>query len=387
MGLIYIKKMNKYNILTFLGILFIVSCNSLDDSKREISHKIIKVDEVRVDKIILDSIITVEAIYEFNIPDSLILGKVSKVINTQDYIIVLDKFNNSIFIFDYFGNYLSKINKQGKGPGEYIKIDNLSITEHNNSLYFNVIDRSQKKVLIYNIKGENVSEIQLDGWPSDYLKLGGTDYISNYSHIETRSDIYYLDLMNSNKKVKGFFPYYGYVKNMQEIEQRFIKLGNSSNFYYRNFLDNKLYSIIDDTLKLSYEIDLGPMTYPSEKILKHNDYDAYKKFTNENKFIGPILNIYITNSTLYLNYFNNYSVYYFISDLKDYSRSIHFNSYQYSRYGISVEPASKDGDYFYSILNSWKLTNDQIENINKDFNFNIENDSDKSFFVKYKYNL
>jgi uncharacterized secreted protein with C-terminal beta-propeller domain len=52
---------------------------------------------------------------------------ISKVENNGDRIYVLDKRGNSIFIFDNDGKYVGKISNLGRGPGEYLYIQDFQV--------------------------------------------------------------------------------------------------------------------------------------------------------------------------------------------------------------------------------------------------------------------
>jgi len=66
-------------------------------------------------------------------PDVLIAG-IGKIIVYQDSYFMLDPRQNIIFIFDHSGKYLSKIDKKGKGPGEYLSIADIFFNPFSNNL-------------------------------------------------------------------------------------------------------------------------------------------------------------------------------------------------------------------------------------------------------------
>ena len=78
--------------------------------------------------------------------DESIIGRIDKVITHKNRIFILDKeLSKSIYIFTAKGRYLNKIAKIGQGPGEYIALDDITLT--GNEIV--ILDIDQEKLIYY----------------------------------------------------------------------------------------------------------------------------------------------------------------------------------------------------------------------------------------------
>ena len=64
--------------------------------------------------------------------------------------------DNSIYTFNQNGKFLFKIAHQGRGPGEYLVLDDFYIDEDN---HYYILDNNSFKIIEYSPKGEFVDEI------------------------------------------------------------------------------------------------------------------------------------------------------------------------------------------------------------------------------------
>jgi hypothetical protein len=72
---------------------------------------------------------------------------------SQDKIIGYNRKGGNIFEFDRTGKIKLIINKQGKGPGEYLRINGLIYDKKSNEIFVN--DMLQKRILVYNYNGKH----------------------------------------------------------------------------------------------------------------------------------------------------------------------------------------------------------------------------------------
>jgi hypothetical protein len=67
--------------------------------------------------------------------DSNYIGDIDYVKISTKYIVLADNLTNKIHAFKRNGDYLGEISRRGKGPGEFLKVDDLIIDEINNCVY------------------------------------------------------------------------------------------------------------------------------------------------------------------------------------------------------------------------------------------------------------
>src|SRR5690606_3922855 len=73
-----------------------------------------------------------------------IIGNVDKLKVFDEKLFILSE--NQVFVYDFYGKFLFKIDRSGRGPGEYLKINNISLDS--NILY--IYDNAQYRILLFN---------------------------------------------------------------------------------------------------------------------------------------------------------------------------------------------------------------------------------------------
>lgn len=138
-----------------------------------------------------------------------IIGEVTNLFPLKDRMLIFDNLTHSIFMFDYQGNFLSKISKRGAGPEEYIKIRSVAIDDKEKRIF--ILD-SRNRILIYTFEGGYISSLRLDLFFSDMKYLGNDvlicycDYAANEDNMmkDGQTPVWVLyDLKDKSKK--GFF--------------------------------------------------------------------------------------------------------------------------------------------------------------------------------------
>lgn len=113
-----------------------------------------------------------------------LLSGIEKVLVTDTYISILDK--DRILFFQPDGRFSSKIERRGRGTGEYRKIDDYAI--QGNLVY--ILSRLEKKIKFYTFDGNYVGKMDLNDW---------------YMHMTFyKKDTLVLSSENSNNTQKNF---------------------------------------------------------------------------------------------------------------------------------------------------------------------------------------
>ena len=80
--------------------------------------------------------------------DESLLGKVDKLEVCDNNLYVLEK-GRGLFLFNKQGKFIKMIGRQGKGPGEYIDPDDISIDRENKKIY--VLEIKEQDLLLFNL--------------------------------------------------------------------------------------------------------------------------------------------------------------------------------------------------------------------------------------------
>lgn len=177
--------------------------------------------------------------------DSILIGKVEKLIVRNGKYFIWDSQTESIICFDEKGRYLRKILKQGQGPGEYPRISDFTINMKNGNIC--IYSDMAQATFIYNEKGE-------------FIKKNSFQMILNSFAMNDEFAYYYLGRCPNSVFFKKDYPnQYRYVamKNELPVHQQL------SYTYNEKFTDIPLsadnFSFYKDTMLL-FE-DLKPEIY------------------------------------------------------------------------------------------------------------------------------
>ena len=100
--------------------------------------------------------------------DSSVMGDIMKVISAKGRIFVAPWNGKSIFIFDRSGKYLSRIDKEGRGPGEYLKISDFMVTEEPEEI---VVYAREGKLNFYDWDGNFLRDSKQDAFVGGIERL------------------------------------------------------------------------------------------------------------------------------------------------------------------------------------------------------------------------
>lgn len=158
-------------ISLFCFLLSFSGCNSKEKPIENDSLQIISIDPQDEEKKTLSQIADTIIFIPLETKPNALIGRISKMRIYGSKIYILDKsVGECLFVFDITGTFLFKINKTGKGPGEFIKFSGFCVTEKDEIV---VSDFSGKKILFYNKEGIFIKEeVYTDFYPSDIAYLG-----------------------------------------------------------------------------------------------------------------------------------------------------------------------------------------------------------------------
>ncbi len=159
------KILNSFFLVCFIGILSI-SCHK-KGSYATLQHingnQVItcNVDEIS-DSIdfLLSNMIDECELVKLETNDSSLLGGISRIGVSENYMVVYCNDQFPVKLFDRKGNFIRNIGTIGHGPGEYIYLYGLQIDEPNNRIYLTPF-AFVNKVLVYDITGNYIQDIPL----------------------------------------------------------------------------------------------------------------------------------------------------------------------------------------------------------------------------------
>lgn len=146
--------------LFFWLLVFICSCG------KKTSIDIEKIYQIPVDpqeslELKFSDFFDTTLIVPLEVTDNSLIGEVSKVITTEEYIYVLDRtIAESLFLFNYQGKLLRFFSGTGGGPGEFIRVSNFYLSKDEKTVF--ITDHSLGKILAFDQNGNLLFEKKFD---------------------------------------------------------------------------------------------------------------------------------------------------------------------------------------------------------------------------------
>jgi len=217
----------------------------------------------------------------------ILIESVSKLIYKDGLFYILDKNQKCIFIINQEGRLVRKLDKVGKGPGEYGDISDFEINPYTN----NIEILSQWGIIyIYNLKCEFKGSYKL---PSKIRAVHfftniDSDIVAFYALFEKKSIILYSK--KSSKIIDNFFEVPESVKGspLQGLKSPFVQFDERT-LFYQGFT-NTVYEFNKSRLRTRYSWDFGKNNINIKNIPQNMEIP---------KFVNYILNSEFVNSFFY----------------------------------------------------------------------------------------
>lgn len=223
-----------------------------------------------------------------------VVQKIDKVLRTEDRLFLCDFLNKQILIFGLDGKAIGKIDRQGHGPGEYIKSFDATY------------DAYSKKIMVL-VDPKAVMHFDIDG---NYLKTeDADDYYSNVSADKSYVYLYNPTYANAiepdytitaiSKKTNQRHGILSFGKEYAPFCKMSNKMSNMKDFtLFTRKLDDNIYCLQNGKLVKQYSLDFGEMKFPSNKIDKQYGCMDIYMLCSKNKWVYTIYDVVSTKEKL-----------------------------------------------------------------------------------------
>ncbi|HLW06598.1 MAG TPA: 6-bladed beta-propeller [Marinilabiliaceae bacterium] len=270
---------------TYLIIVIFIfgSCNRTTKESKPLSHEITTID-VNENDIIdsgkLSDVISIDSLVFLEYTNESIIGEIDKVIVSEEYIYIIDmESSKCIFCFDRKGNFINSYKNVGRGPQEYIEIDDVSFFR--NKLYvlaepnqFFVLDKKLKFIESIEIKwNDEVPRVQDN---TKYFSVINSDTILFYHP----SALYHYHLYSLTKE--AFFS--SHIKRLGTLDRSYyanLTKNTSDNIYLSRKYNDTIYSVTNGQLIPEYYVYW-------EKPMTDKEIEERLKLTVYNSFNYPL---------------------------------------------------------------------------------------------------
>ncbi len=159
---LYFKKMKKYLLLSIVFSLFLCGCTQKQNEVKNLSGmETIPITDFETYNGRFSEFVEAVEMIPLEFTDESILGEIKKVVLSEDFIFVMERFNSAgIYTFDRSGKFLYRIGSRGQGPEECADVDDFSINEKDRLIY--IYDSVRKKVFVFSFDNEFIKTIPMD---------------------------------------------------------------------------------------------------------------------------------------------------------------------------------------------------------------------------------
>ncbi len=136
-------------LLLTVVVLSFFACGKIAETSSFI-HEVL-IPEIPGEAIKLSDLVDSVKLITLETTDQSIIGRIDEVLFFNELIIIRDGITDAILLFDEGGNFLSKINKKGRGPGEYLGLDKIMLDSQSEQIV--IFDNLSDKMIYYSLNG------------------------------------------------------------------------------------------------------------------------------------------------------------------------------------------------------------------------------------------
>lgn len=254
----------KKSLLILIFLLILISCHK---NKRNNLTTIIYFD-IEVEKPqMLSKICDTITYLRLETKEESLLGQIQKMRFSDSGYYFLTGFNQEKVVgFDKTnGKHRVTINKNGKGPGEYIYATELFVDPNNN--FLEIYSRGTKRIINYNIDGNFNNDEKVDQYVNSFIKLNN----NYYAAVEEDKNKKIIFFSGKNQFFSVLFTLPDY--NINDINN-FSQFGDTVSFGCS--INKYIYHLVKEESYIRYELNFGKYDIPN-KLLDNNSYD-YQRF-------------------------------------------------------------------------------------------------------------
>ena len=248
-------KLFKYIVSIFLLLFCLEGCKQkIEDAENKIIRQIPLDLDHEIYTNSFDSIFRKSNVIKLETTDRSIIGSVSKIESYNKRIYVIDCHSNySVSCFNENGTFLFELKKIGKGPSEYISINDGGINMSTGDIEL----LAQNQLMVYDSLGNFKEKVKLPCYASSFCTLKGIRYFYKDFSISKRYQRkgYRLFSLDSGGNFKKYLKYRANGKGtITQSITNFTRV-NPNEFRFIESYNDTVYRITSDTIQPLYAIN------------------------------------------------------------------------------------------------------------------------------------
>lgn len=274
--------------LFLLLVVFLVGCTS-----REIPKVFF---DIKGYKCNVNDVFTEQEVVFLETTKESCLGHIAKIIRWEDKIYILDKFANSVVVFDIMGKYVSAIRPSGRGPQEYTGISDFTINREKGQLIIHA--HRPGKLLFYDLNCRFQNEIIYESLVSSMVWMDGRLILVNRGGGERNPYFTYLSFDDTGKISDKQSSSFREAVNSNQYTLGALLLRSEGLTFARRF-DNTLYSLEGEEVIPRYILDFKEYNVPAHLQTFGDDEEEKKLELRKGGYVFSLVDVKETLSSVF----------------------------------------------------------------------------------------
>lgn len=163
-----------------LCIAFVLACCSCD-KKSSGELQVYKLNFNQLSDKGFDEFYRLKEVIRLETNDSSVMPNVMKVVAAKDRIFISTWSRSHVLVFDRQGKYITKIDKQGRGAGEYQRVQDFMVAEQPEEI---IIYAPEGRLIFYDWNGHFLREEKRDRGISNMERLPDGGWLTNHAFLQ-----------------------------------------------------------------------------------------------------------------------------------------------------------------------------------------------------------
>jgi hypothetical protein len=360
-------------IVSFIVIVGLFSCTNGEGESPSLLEFNINPDKAKNQKF-TDLFLDFE---ELMIPSTVKIANINKLIIENEILILFDGLQQQIVVLNHQGGLLSKIQRTGKGPGEYTRISDVSYNPANKLI--TALDYASHSILLYNLNGDFDKSIRLEftAYAVETNELGN-HYLytpGRTQRLRLKEDYNMVILDSDGGILEVLFPFDKALDHIM-INNPLTKSNNEIYFNYGRH--DTLFGIVKNQAYPIFSVDkMGALPY--RELYNNQGVETVNQHSiTKHGFAG--LKVLISDEIINFNYVNKGFIYKYYYNRKS-QNYLNIKALVDDYYKSDVYfPIGLDSDVFYFIIHPISIKNKEI--LNKHHIDEDQIDKQNPFIVK-----
>lgn len=233
------------------------------------------------------------------------ISEISKILIVNDTLYIMDKPRRTLFLFNKNnGKFLGKIAKTGRGPAEYIDLNDFDVFGSN--IY--ILSYADKKINIYSPDGQCLQSVKLlDKYTK--LKVVNAESVWLFAENSNISHHNYVKYNLNSGEICAEYDFFDEEDDYLHNVSPFCGICQDG-LYVAKYFDNCIYRLNDSGYVSMYKLDMNIFNIPQKELSKKRLSELSTKYRGKES-MHKIIYIDIDESSLVMIvrcYFGDYGV-------------------------------------------------------------------------------